>query len=629
MALAPPESERRRARPGSLERPINARLYRGTWLLVALPLLLAAFSVERPAPLPSTNLPAAFNREAAFSLATDLASSYPNRFPGSAGALGAANWLREQLRPYGYQLQREPFEATIPGYGRVRLENLLAVAQGRSSRVILVMAHRDDTGAGPGANDNASGTAALIELARAYASPGAAAGGARRVRSNYTLVFLSSDGGAFGSLGAADFAAHSPYRNDVVAAIDLDAIAAPAPLRLQLAGDRPRSPAASLVETAASQIQLETGAAPSRPSALQQLVDLGFPFSVRGQSPLVARAIPAIGITSGGDRPPASFADTPGRLDSARLGQAGRAAQRTIDTLDQGLNLAQGSTSYVYLGSRIVRGWAIELVLIAALLPYLAAVVDLFARCRRRRIPVAPALRSYRSRLGFWLWSGAIFGLFALTGVWPDGAPRPPALESSAARHWPAIGLLALGGLMLAGWLVGRERLIPRRPVRPTEQLAGHTAALLALGVVALLVVATNPFALLFLLPSLHVWLWLPQVRDRPAWTRAAVLVLGFAGPALLLGSFASRYGLGLDAPWYVAELFSLGYAPAFLFVIGLGWLAGAAQLTALTAGRYAPYPAASERSPRGPLRELVHRSVVAQRTRRRRRDLERKAAEG
>ncbi len=49
--------------------------------------------------------------------------------------------------------------------------------------------------------------------------------------------------------------------------------------------------------------------------------------------------------------------------------------------------------------------------------------------------------------------------------------------------------------------------------VSPQEQLAGHTVALLALGVVALLVVATNPFALLFLLPALHAWLWLPQVR--------------------------------------------------------------------------------------------------------------------
>ncbi|MGZ8701407.1 MAG: hypothetical protein ACXWZY_03835, partial [Gaiellaceae bacterium] len=63
MASVPPRTERRRARPGSLQRPVNGRLYRGTWLLVGLPLLVAAFSVARPTPLPRAVLPA-FDGEA-------------------------------------------------------------------------------------------------------------------------------------------------------------------------------------------------------------------------------------------------------------------------------------------------------------------------------------------------------------------------------------------------------------------------------------------------------------------------------------------------------------------------------------------------------------------------------------
>ena len=165
---------------------------------------------------------------------------------------------------------------------------------------------------------------------------------------------------------------------------------------------------------------------------------------------------------------------------------------------------------------------------------------------------------------------------------------------------------------------MARERLLPRREVRSEEELAGHAAALLALGVTALLVVATNPFALIFLLPSLHIWLWLPQVRESPLWVRVVVLTAGLAGPALLLWSFAGRYGLGWDAPWYIAWLYALGYAPPAGFAIVLGWAAGAGQLAALTAGRYAPYPSAAERPPRGPLRETVRRLVVAERRRRR-----------
>jgi len=171
---------------------------------------------------------------------------------------------------------------------------------------------------------------------------------------------------------------------------------------------------------------------------------------------------------------------------------------------------------------------------------------------------------------------------------------------------------------MIPAWFVSRDRLLPRRSVRVTEELAGHVGALLALGGVALLVVATNPFALVFVLPTLHIWLWLPQVRAQAPWVRAGLLVCGFVGPLLLLWSFGSRYGLGLDAPWYVAELFVVGYAPFPGFVIGLCFVAGAAQLVALVAGRYAPYPDESERARRGPLRTVLRRAYLAGRDRRR-----------
>jgi len=38
---------------------------------------------------------------------------------------------------------------------------------------------------------------------------------------------------------------------------------------------------------------------------------------------------------------------------------------------------------------------------------------------------------------------------------------------------------------------------------------------------------------LLFVLPALHAWLWLPQVRSGKPPARALVLLLGLAGPAL------------------------------------------------------------------------------------------------
>ena len=167
-------------------------------------------------------------------------------------------------------------------------------------------------------------------------------------------------------------------------------------------------------------------------------------------------------------------------------------------------------------------------------------------------------------------------------------------------------------------WFLARERLLPRRPVLGEEELAGYTAAFLALAVVSLLVVGTNAFALVFVLPSLHAWLWLPQVRGRRTWSRALLVVAGFLGPLLLLWSLGSRYGLGLHAPWYLAVLVSIGYVPLTTVVIVLAWAAAAGQVAALATGRYAPYPGPHERPPLGPIRRIVRRTVLGIRRSRR-----------
>jgi hypothetical protein len=610
VTAATPVSERRRSRPGSLERPVNARLYRGTWLLVGLPLLLLAFSVARPAALQRQNLPPAFDGTTAAQLAGDLASSYPDRRPGTPGSRGAAAWFREQLKPYGFDIHQERFTATIHGK-RKTLVNLIAEKPGLSAGAIVVMAHRDDSGAGAGLNDNASGTAALVELARSYSPSPAAA--VRRASLPYSLIFLSTDGAAAGARGAAHFAADPQTRHNVLAVINLDSIGGSGRPRLLFNGDTARSAAPGLVETVRAAVAHEAGADPARPSGLQQLLDLAFPFSPYEQAPFVSRGIPAVTMTTGGARPPATAARGSERLDERHLGIIGLAAQDTVDAMEQGVALSQGPASYIFLGQRLIRGWAIELVLVAMLLPFLAAAVDLFARCRRRRIQIAPALRSYRSRLGFWAWIAALFLVFGAFGLWGRGNGRPPSLNDVA---WPSAALLVLLVLAGAGWLLARSRLLPQRTIQPEERLAGHSAALLALGVVGLLVAATNPFALVFLLPSLHAWLWLPQMQTRHWTTRAAVLLAGFVGPAYLVWSFATHYGLGWDAPWFIAELFAVGYAPLPLLVIGIAWLAAAGQLAALSAGRYAPYPAPHERPRRGPIRELIRTLFLAQRRR-------------
>jgi hypothetical protein len=624
MADTPARASRRRPRRGSLERPVDGRLYRSAFLIVSLPLVILAFSSTRPTTLPGPVLPPNFDGPSTRTSAIEFSQTFPSRPPGSADGLAAADWVRERLAQYGLQIGQDVWTQKVPDLGRVRLENLWAVAPGQSSDAIVVMAHRDDTGAGPGANDNATGTAALIELARSYAqtTPGGSQAG-QRVRPAHTIVFLSTDGDAFGNIGARRFATRPPFH--VVATVNLEAIGGRGPPRLVINADTPRSPSAGLVQTTAARIVEQTGVAPSHASLQNQLLDLAFPLAFYSQGPLVAHGIPAVTMTTAGERPSAPFSDRPGAISGVKLAAMGKAAQQLLGSLDQGVELTQGTTSYLWGGGRIVRGWAIELLLASLLVPFAVTAVDLFAHCRRRRIELGSALRALRSRLFYWAFLGAVFYGLAFVGAFPTTDGIAPEPGSQIAGDWPVLALFCFAGLALVGWLVGRQRLVPRRQVTPEEVLAGETVALLALTIAALLVLATNPFALIFILPALHAWLWLPNLRNRAPAARAAVFLVGFIGPVALVLELARRYGLGFDAPWYVLQLAASGVVAFPLVAAALATGACGAQLAVASAGRYAPYPKHGERPARGPIREAVRRAVVTSRTRRHRVDAPRR----
>ncbi len=78
----------------------------------------------------------------------------------------AADYLRAQWASLGYQVASQSYEA----HG-VRSENLEVTLPGvhKPSEIILIGAHYDSVKGSPGANDNASGVAALLELSGALA----------------------------------------------------------------------------------------------------------------------------------------------------------------------------------------------------------------------------------------------------------------------------------------------------------------------------------------------------------------------------------------------------------------------------------------------------------------------------
>jgi Zn-dependent M28 family amino/carboxypeptidase len=83
---------------------------------------------------------------------------------------GAAEYLENSLASAGYKVERDAFDVSTPGVAR-RAYNLIAELRGSRSpqEIVIVGAHYDSAEGTPGANDNASGTAAVLALARAFA----------------------------------------------------------------------------------------------------------------------------------------------------------------------------------------------------------------------------------------------------------------------------------------------------------------------------------------------------------------------------------------------------------------------------------------------------------------------------
>jgi hypothetical protein len=584
MDAARPRGRRRRPRRGTVSRPVNTRLVRAGAVLVLPALLALLFSISTTGVLPRPPLEPLFDGEAAADLASRLTTEYPDRIPGTPGGEGAARWYRETIAGLGLEVEEDVWTEDLSELGRVELRNVVAVVPGRSEEAIVLVAHRDNAGADRRESENASGTAALIELARGFAPQGATGALPHR-----TLVLVSTDAGSYGGAGAKRFAQQSPRARGAIAVLVLDGIDRHGRPRVAIAGDTPSSPARALVRTAVERIREETGQAARLPSMATQLVDLGIPYAGLEQGPFLAEGLAAVTITTDG-----GAADDPGGTGTppavGRLEQLGRATEAIVGSVDASVGAAFRTPDSVFLDDRAASGWAVRLTLVVAVVPFALGIVDLLVRSRRRGLPFPPALRALLARFLFWLYGGLLLWLGALMGVFPTGSALAIPPRSAPVSDWSVAGLGLLVAAFVLGWLTARKRLASGAAVTPEERLAGYGAALGMVGLVAVALALTKPYALVFVLPSLYAWLWLP-VRNR-LWTRVALYSAGFLGPAFGLVVLANELGIGvLDATLYVASLATVGYVSAGLVVAALAWAACAAQLGALAVGRYTPYP--------------------------------------
>lgn len=160
------------------------------------------------------------------------AQDHPTRGIGAA-----ARWIRDEMKSYSSRLEVRFDEHEIKKSGRVvrdvHLMNVIAVLPGttQKDRQIVISGHYDSlhivrapskdgqpqrmdqeatiAADAPGVSDDASGTAAVMELARVLS----------RYEFEKTLVFIAFSGEEYGLLGAAAYAKRAKEKKEVIDAV--------------------------------------------------------------------------------------------------------------------------------------------------------------------------------------------------------------------------------------------------------------------------------------------------------------------------------------------------------------------------------------------------------------------------
>jgi hypothetical protein len=195
-------------------------------LAAILPLLFLAIwllTVKMPGPAFTGPLPALTAQQQAMraglerhvrSLAHDIGERSDDRYEN---VQRAATYIERELTALGYRVVSQEFSARDRGYRN--LEATLAGA-GLVQEVIVLGAHYDTAEEAPGADDNASGVAGVLELARVFAKTPQT----RTIR----FAFFANEEPPFfatGNMGSRHYASAARARSDqIVAMLSIESI---------------------------------------------------------------------------------------------------------------------------------------------------------------------------------------------------------------------------------------------------------------------------------------------------------------------------------------------------------------------------------------------------------------------
>lgn len=502
---------------------LDLRLYRAGLLPFLVVLAIAAFSVHPlPGRLTSSIPPAAFDGPRAYNTLEHLEARFPQRLRGSPADRALEALIARRLTNDAY---------TVHTAG----DSVIATQRGTGKGYLVLLANRSGAGAAA-----LSGTAALLELGHDLASRG----GLR------SLALVSTDTNE----------APSSLPRPVAAAIvlgDLAGTTARHPFEVPFSNDAAVAPLA-LQQTLTATLPDNAG----RPRLLDQLAELAVSFSPSAQASLLDAGIPAVLVQQSGEPGPAPTEP----VSEPRLAVFGRAIASAVADLQSSAPLPATTRDLTLSGDRL-GGWAVRAIVGALLLAVALPALDVFARARRRKIPLA------RWLAWLFLWGAPVAAtlLFAKLLARLGALGTVPATPTVLGPGAHGLVILAATLAFFALACLARAGLIRRPELHATRESAGAAVVLAATAtLLAIAIWISNPYTASLL--AIPLYLWLPLLTadsDHALHPLSAIVWLVIS--LIPLGGVLAVEALTLDiGPLHFAWSWLLLLASGQLGVLGL-----------------------------------------------------------
>ncbi len=504
----------------------------------------------------------AFNTDSAYANLEHLAVTIGPRMMGSPNERTALAWAARRFASFGADTS---YVMPIPHTKSMNTNSGTAVGifPGRTDSMIVIGGHIDsDFRENPGANDDASGTAVMLELARVWSTK----------PHRYTLVFAAFGGEEGGLIGSNWFADHFEHIKRVALMLQID-----------MAGsDEELVPFLETREAQAPEWLVQDAFAFDRALGFNSLqypthffsLNTSLPGGGAGSDhePFLQKGIPAIDFTAGVNTSPIhTINDRMAFISQKSLTRSGYLVEAMLQKYDGRGIPKQRSGHYmlwqIFGGVFFAPNWAVLAFNMLALL--LGAMA--FARSRGERMHLDQAARARFSctKIFFMLIIVAVFMQLGEALLQTIKGLRFPWFAHSN-EYLPFTALWALLGAWLALQLTRRWRFTPE----------AHSYLLRAL--------------LFTFLLTILFWLGAPRLAFYPALSLALISLAVFIPSTLLKTLFT------LAAPWPLLRimfneawgLFSRTWPRGLMTMEGFGpALAISAVLAALVVLWYLPVP--------------------------------------